>query len=446
MTQDNTYIAALEIGSSKIIGAVGVTRAPGHLEVLAVEQEKGVESVRFGHIQNLDETSTRIARVIDRLEQHPSVTPRRISALYIGLSGRSLRSIPATVSLNLADDTEITEDILERMKAEALKTAIDNTLTVVDAIPRTYQVGKATTQSPKGMVGNDITAIFDVIVCRHTLTRNIMRTITDKLGIRVQGFVVTALACGHLILSDEQKRLGCMLADIGAETTSVTLYSLGSLKYFATLPLGGRNITRDLTSLSMLEERAEDIKITSGNAIVRETSSTINLNGLRLSDISNVIVARSEEIVANIMEQLPYAGLTEKDVSGGIICIGGGARLQGMTELLGRQSGLQIHRGHLPDYVTVADQRATSFELIEVVSVLYAGATLGSGECLAEPHKEAIPITGEAPAPDEGPEKKTEPGVETPVKIKPGLMSSFKRRLSNLFAPPESDDSDLIDE
>ncbi len=446
MTQDNKYIAALEIGSSKIIGAVGVTRAPGHLEILAVEQEKGVESVRFGHIQNLDETSTRIARVIDRLEQHPSVTPRRISSLYIGLSGRSLRSIPATVKLDLAEDTEITEDILERMKSEALKTAIDNTLTVVDAIPRTYQVGKATTHSPKGMVGNDITAIFDVIVCRHTLTRNIMRTVTDKLGIRVQGFVVTALACGLLILSDEQKRLGCMMADIGAETTSVTIYSQGSLRYFATIPLGGRNITRDLTSLSMLEERAEDIKITSGNAIMRDTSSTINLNGLRLSEISNVIVARSEEIVANIMEQIPYASLTEKDIAGGIICIGGGSRLQGMTELLGRQSGLQIHRGHLPSYVTIADQRANSFELIEVVSILYAGATLGDGECLEEPRKEKIPVTGEAPA--EEPGKEEQPVEETPRRPKsgPGIMSMFKRRISNLFAPPESDDSDLIDE
>ncbi len=438
------YIAAIEISSSKVIGAVGVTRAAGQLEILAVEQEHAVECVRYGQIQNLEETSMRISRIIDRLEQHPSVTPRKIQSLYVGLAGRSLRSIPTTVSIDLADDTEISDEILSRLRQDALRTAIDNTLEVVDAVPRTYHVGKTETQSPKGMVGNRITATFDIIVCRPELRRNIVRTLTDKLNLRIEGFVITALACGHLILSNEEKRLGCMMADIGAETTTVTIYSHGCLKYFATLPMGGRNITRDLTSLSLLEERAEDIKITSGNAIARETGSSINLNGLRFSDISNLVVARSEEIAANIMEQVIYAGLTEKDIAGGIVCIGGGSRLQGMIDLLGRQSGLQVHWGELPGYVTLSEQRASSAEVIEVASVLYAGATLGTGECLAEPQKQALPVTGEAPEETPG---ENEELTSRPARERSKFMGGFTKRLAKLFAPPENDDddSDIID-
>lgn len=437
------YIAAIEISSSKVIGAVGITRAAGQLEILAVEQEQTVESVRYGQIQNLEETSMRVSRIIDRLEQHPQVTPRKIKSLYVGLGGRSLRSIPTTVNIDLADDTEITDDILTRLRQDALRTAIDNTLEIVDAVPRTYHVGKTETQSPKGMIGSRITATFDIIVCRPELRRNIVRTLTDKLNLRIEGFVITALACGHLILSNEEKRLGCMMADIGAETTTVTIYSNGCLKYFATLPMGGRNITRDLTSLSLLEERAEDIKITSGNAIARENSSSRNLNGIRFSDISNLVVARSEEIAANIMEQVIYAGLAEKDVAGGIVCIGGGARLQGMTELLARQSGLKVHWGQLPNYVTLSDQRASSAELIEVASVLYAGATLGQGECLAEPQKQALPVTGEAPA-DNPP---VAGDTEKPERERSRFMRGFTKRVAKLFAPPENDDddSDIID-
>lgn len=441
---DERYIAAIEICSSKIIGAVGVTRGSGQLEILAVEQEKGVEAVRYGLIQNLEETSVRVARIIDRLEQHPSVTPNRITGLYVGLGGRSMRSIPVTVNLELEEDTEITDSILGRLREDALRTAIDNSLEVVDAVPRKYRVGKSDTHSPKGMVGNAISATFDLIVCRPALRRNVTRTLTDKLNIRIEGCVVTALACGHLILSNEEKRLGCMLADIGAETTTVTIYSNGCLRYFATLPLGGRNITRDLTSLSLLEERAEDIKTTSGSAIIRETASDINLNGLRLSDISNIIVARSEEIVANIMEQVTYAGLTDKDIAGGIICIGGGTQLQGMTELLGRQSGLNVQRGMLPPYVKISDHRASGMELTEVASVLYAGATLGNGVCLEAPQKQPMPTIGTAESENEEPEPPSKPRREAGRRR--SLLNSLGSRLANLFAPAENeDDSDIID-
>ncbi|MDE7159598.1 MAG: cell division protein FtsA [Muribaculaceae bacterium] len=438
------YIAAIEISSSKVIGAIGVTSGAGQLEILAVEQEHAVASVRYGQIHNLEETSMRIGRILDRLEQHPAVSPRRIKSLYVGLSGRSLRSIPVTVKLDLADDTEVSDEIISRLREDALRTAIDNTLEVVDAVPRTYHVGKTETQSPKGMVGNSISATFDIIVCRPEMRRNIVRTLTDKLNLRIEGFVITALACGHLILSNEEKRLGCMLADIGAETTTVTIYSHGCLRYFATLPMGGRNITLDLTSLHLLEEKAEDIKITSCSALAREGGSSINLNGLRSSDISNLVVARSEEIVANILEQVTYAGLSEKDIAGGIVCIGGGSRLDGITELLSRQSGLQAHWGQLPNYVTVSDHRASSAEITEVASVLYAAATLGNVECLAEPKKEELPVTGEAPEETPAPPEESE---QRPRRERSKIMGGFARRLAKIFAPPEEDDddSDIID-
>ena len=177
---DDRYVAAIEISSSKIIAAVGRMYADGRLEVIAVDQERGVDSVRYGFIQNLEETSTRIMRVIDRLQRKPSVAPRIITGLYVGLSGRSLRNIRTEVSISLPDETEITDNILKRLRDQALATAIDSSLEVVDAIPRTYYVGKSETHSPKGAIGNGIRAVFDLIVCRPEMRRNLTRTISDK--------------------------------------------------------------------------------------------------------------------------------------------------------------------------------------------------------------------------------------------------------------------------
>lgn len=442
------YIVAVEISSSKIIASVGVTSGDGRLDVIAVEQESCVEAVRYGIIQNLEETSLRLGRIISRLEKNPKIAPRKITGVFVGLSGRSMKSIPTEVVRNLPDDTEITADIISGLKDEAMRRPIDNSLEIVDAVPRIYKVGNTeihSPNSPKGRIGNRIEATFDLIVCRPELKRNFTRTLPDKLGIKIEGFVVTALAYGHLILTNDEKRLGCMMVDMGAETTTVTIYKDGCLQYFATIPLGGRNITRDITSLHVLEEKAEEIKLQSGKAIINESGSSLNINGVKQSDINNLVAARSEEIVANIVEQMEYAKLGEAKLPGGIVCIGGASRLPEMMELIRKQSGLPVRRGELPDYVKVSDTNAAKTENIEVVSVLYAGATLSDRECLEMPQSEEIPVNGTGGNTKEPPQPETTPGGEKRSQ-RSGWMRNLQTRIAEIFKAPSEDDSDLIDE
>ena len=441
---EERYIAAIEISSSKIIGAVGRAHANGQVDIIAVEQERCIDSVRYGIILNLEETSTRLARVLERLERKPAVTPRKIKSVFVGLSGRSLRSIPTVVHLNLPEDSEITDDTIERLRNEARRASIDNSLEIVDAVPRKYRIGKLETTNPKGVIGNEITAEYDIIVCRPELKRNITRVIKDKLNLQTTGFVVTALATGHLILTDQEKAQGCMLVDIGAETTTVSIYRHKALYYLATLPFGGRHITRDLTSLSLLEERAEEIKTTSGCAIAPENPSTLNLNGIKVSDVTNITVARSEEIVANITEQIAYADLKEKDLPGGVICIGGGVKLNGMTELISRQLGLPVKIGRLPSYVVIDDLRGPSTEIVQVGSVLYAGATLTDEQCLETPVKEELPPVGDPNEPIEEEEPRGRRRKEPKPNNGNSWANKFRRFTSSLFSNPEDDDDSSL--
>ena len=71
--------------------------------------------------------------------------------------------------------------------------------------------------------------------------------------------------------------------------------------------------------------------------------------------MSNLIVARAEEIAVNILKQVQYAGLKDSDIPGGIILIGGGAKLSGMIDLLVDKSGLRVSRGQLPPFIHVED-------------------------------------------------------------------------------------------
>ena len=445
MNQDR-YVAAIEISSSKIVAAVGKMHDDGSLDIIATEQERGVESVRYGIIQNLEETSMRINRVLDRLQLKPAVSPREITGVYVGLSGRSLRSIRTEVELTLADETEINDDILDRLREQALDTAIDSSLEVVDALPRIYYVGAAETHSPKGAVGNKIRAIYDLIVCRPELRRNLTRTIQDKIGLEIKGFIVTSLATAQVVLTPEEKRLGCMLVDMGAETTSVTIYKNGGLVYYATLPLGGRFITQDITTLNVLEERAEEMKITMGNAMARDTQTALNMHGIKTSDVNNLITARSEEIVANIVEQLRYAGLQVSDLPAGVVCIGGGAKLNGMTELLAKQTELPVRLGLLPNYIHLEETKSPSSEILQVSCVLYCGAFDDDNECLRMPQQRELPPTGEAneEEPDDMDYEEPEPKPRKEHK-KSKFWEGIQRTMAGFFSGADEDDSDILE-
>lgn len=238
--------------------------------------------------------------------------------------------------------------------------------------------------------------------------------------------------------------MGCMLVDMGAETTTVTIYRKGFLVYLATIPLGARNITRDLTHLNLLEEKAEEIKVTSGSAMPTQSAANLNLGGVKLSDVSAMVAARAEEIVANVVEQIEYAGLSEKDLPAGIICIGGGAKLSGMTDLLERQSGLPVRMGRLPAYVRIESPKISGFDLIQAVSLLYAGADLTDKECLEMPAAPELPPTGyvDDEKEAEGTEdvnKKSADGQ----KRKNRFWSGLTEGLSRMFVPKDEEDSDL---
>lgn len=430
------YIAALEISSSKVIGAVGVVGKSGQLEVLAVEQEKSTDSVRYGHIQNIEETYNLINFVLERLKRRPNIAPREITGVYVGLSGRSLKAIENDVSLTLPDDTEITDSIIERLKSKALEADIDSSLEIVDAVPRIYTVGGTETHRPKGRMGNSISAVYNLIVARPDIQNKIRKVVVDKLGLEIMGTVITPIAMGDIVLNEHDKKLGCMLVDIGAETTSVTIYNSGNLVYYATLPLGGRNITLDLKDLNVIEDKAEELKITFGNAIAPANPSQEMVGPHKMSKISNYVVARTEEIVANIAEQVRFAGLTEKDLAEGIVLCGGGSRLHGIADLIGKFTGLRVRMATYPSAIRMSDSNGQGLESLQVSAIMYEGYRRGGDDCLkipSEPEPEPEPY--ETPeAPDERPSKPEKP------KRKGGWISSLGRKMGEWFTPIGEDD------
>ena len=433
---EQKYIVAIEIGSSKIKGAVGSTDETGALTVIAVEEEKLVDCVRYGCIQNVEEVSNRVLRIVRSLEENSSISPRKIKGVYVGMGGRSLSASSREVQRQLPDELEITERIITQIKDEA-RSANMSDKDVVDVLPHSFTIDNQPATNPVGIFGQQINANLNLLTCKPQIRRNLNRVICERLQLAINGYIVRPIALADLVLSDDEKRLGCMLVDFGAETTTVSIYKDGALHYLETIPLGSRNITRDITSINHLEEKAEELKKAVGCANPQEQGGKKNaVDGIDVVEINNYVQARAGEIVANIIEQIKYADYKPTDLPAGIIVVGGGAKLKGFNSLLEAQSSLKVRSGAPLGLIRITDNRIQPSDSVDVISILMSAIRVSAVDCL-----EKIPVIVDTT--DDTTEKKEEEKKEKETKEKgPSLMNRLKDRLARIIDLEEDGEED----
>ena len=141
------------------------------------------------------------------------------------------------------------------------------------------------------------------------------------------------IALADAVLTDAEKRTGCLLVDIGYETTTIQVFHKNILRHLAVIPLGGNNVTKDIVSLQMEEADAEKMKLryasayTETNEIDGSLSYSIdNERKIESRKFIELIEARVQEIIQNAWYQVPVE-LTDKLV-GGIIVTGGGSNMK----------------------------------------------------------------------------------------------------------------------
>ena len=437
-------IIAIEIGSSKIKGALGSFSPSGVLTVKAVEEEPLLDWVRYGAVSNVEETSRLVSGIIRKIENR--VAPSKVSKVYVGLGGRSGCSMRRDVETQFNDDREITDDILRKLRDEVAECALpDRDLYAV--VPRQYTVDKRVVARPKGTVGRNVRFSANLITCRVASKRNIDLLFNDKLNLTIGGYEVRQLALGDLVLTCDEKHLGCMLVDFGAETTKVSIYKAGHLQYMTTLPMGSRNITRDITTLNYLEDKAEELKRKVADASGK--TSIDNGTAIDYSKLNEMVSYRAGEIIANIRKQIELAGYRPADLSAGIIIVGRAALLSGFNDRLKQSTQMKLRVGSIttPE-IRIANSGISAADDADVLSVLYKAAVHGAQECLETNTVELLPGDEDLPDTELLPEEPVidpMPEPEPQKKKKKGLFdkwSKIRTGLGKFLDEPEEDEDD----
>ena len=439
--EKNQYIVALEIGSSKIVGAIAEKSPAGFLTVKYLQEEKHLNSVRYGIVQNVENIKSSINRIIRNLE---GMIDGRVTQVYLGVSGRSLHSIISEVNRSVGSTEPITKELIDRIIKDATSTPIRNHDTV-DIVPRAYYVDKVETINPVGQFGSSIKIKVNLIVSKPALKLNLNRVMT--FGIPVKDYIVTPLAVGEQILTDSDRELGCMLVDMGAETTTVTIYKNKALIYLSTIPLGGRNLTRDvMTGLGVLEETAENVKKNINNPLDPGNVSNVTIERVNSREAANYISARTGEIIANINQQLADAGVSDKDIKS-IVLIGGCAHMGGLRQKMEDTIKIKVRMGQNPPTLNILNSEINRMEYIEVFSLLATAADrIADGETCVDlkRYEDALVMDhDDIPEPPTGPKEENKKPIKEPTKGRWGSKwGRLRDKLSGLITEDEDTEDD----
>lgn len=338
------FIAAIELGSCKLAGVAGKKNSDGSLQILAYAQEPSTAFVRQGGVYNIDKAAQALGSIVARLEGQLG---NSIAKVYAGIGGQWLHTVTNCVERTADEEAPVTQELVDAIGDENLAMQPAEPC-VVDVAPQEYLIDGTLQADPVGVPGRRISARFLNIVTRISLKKNLERSF-QQARIQLADLFVSPLALAQAVLTEGERRAGCALVDMGADTTTVSVYKQGLLRYLCVLPLGGRTITRDITTLQMEEEEAEALKLRYGNALCpdgvteeEEGIATAAADGcpVDVEKLNDVVSARAEEILANVWNQLQLSGYADKLLAG-VVLTGGACNLRNTEEAWRRISKLE---------------------------------------------------------------------------------------------------------
>ncbi|MCP4723195.1 MAG: cell division protein FtsA, partial [Desulfobacteraceae bacterium] len=221
--------------------------------------------------------------------------------------------------------------------------AIPTDREILHVIPQEFIVDDMESiQNPVGMTAIRLEAKIHIVTGAVSSARNIIKC-CNKAGLEVCDVVLESLASGQAVLTNEEKELGCMLADMGGGTTDLALFKDNNVKFIYELTVGGHNLTNDISiGLRTPLPEAEKIKIEHGTCVPQNVRSgaTIEVPAVggrapkKLSKgiLAEILEPRVDEIFSLLKKEIFSNGL-ENSFPAGFVLTGGSVVLDGISEI-----------------------------------------------------------------------------------------------------------------
>jgi cell division protein FtsA len=371
-------VVGLDIGTAKVMVVVAEVLPSGELKLagMGVAPSNGLKR---GVVVNIDATVQSIQQALKEAE---FMADCKITRVYTGITGSHIRGMNST-GMVAVKDREVTAPDVARVveTAKAINISTDQRLLLVQ--PQEFVIDGQEVREPIGMSGIRLEAKVHIVTGAQSAAENIIKCVR-RCGLEVDQLMLNPLASSLSVLTDDERELGVALVDIGAGTTDVAIFTNGSIRHTAVIPIAGDLITSDIAmALRTPTKDAEEIKIESGFAKQMLADPEVQVEVPGLGDrsprmlsrqaLAGVIEPRVEEIFSLVQQVIRDSGF-EEVLSSGIVLTGGSAVMPGMVEL-GEDIFLKPVRRGVPNYNSaLADmvsqpRAATAMGLLEEARV-----------------------------------------------------------------------------
>jgi len=360
---NNDILVSLDIGTSEVKVIVGEVMDDS-LNIIGVGTDKS-NGLRKGAIVDIDETVRAIKKAVENAEHMVDMSIENV-VVAVNANHVQLHPCHGVVAVQ-SENREIGDEDITRVIEGAQVMSIPPEREIIDVIPKQFIVdGFDEINDPRGMIGVRLEMEGTIITTTKTVLHNVLRCV-EKAGLHIVDVVLQPLASGAIALSKDERNLGVALIDVGGGCTTVSVFEDDFLVASSVIPLGGENITKDLSiGLRTSTEEAEEIKVNYGHGFYETANEneTVDVSIIGSNEkktfnqleISDMIEARLEEIYELTISELRRMGYNE--LRGGYVLTGGTLKMPGALELaqIVFQSNARIA---IPDYIGVREPQYT---------------------------------------------------------------------------------------
>jgi cell division protein FtsA len=344
----STYIA-LTIDSDYITAVAAQKNDEGQLIILESER-KNAEGVKYGEIINPSEAGFVVKKTLELLENRIN---KKIATVYVGFNGRSLKTFNTTIQRSFPHETVITPFIMDDIKNEMNAVELESGK-IYGIYKQESFVDNELEMNPIGCSCHSLDVNYRVVVGKSELEENLSRCF-DRTGFTIANAKLQLISTAEMLLSKNEKEQGCVLVDFGTSCTSVVVYHHQLMRYLWVLPLGRRNIVRDIMSLNISNEIAEEIVNTFGDLhpasemnskqlTIRSGIDENQVMKVQVKMLYTIIEARMEEIVDAISKAIQRSRVADQ-LGSGLIISGNASRLKNLDLYLQQKLKMPVRYG-----------------------------------------------------------------------------------------------------
>ena len=337
MQGNENIIVGLDIGTTKICAVVG-EQLEDEINIIGVGSHPST-GLRKGSVVNIESTVDSIKKAVEEAELMAGCD---ISQVYVSIAGNHIKGFNSHGIIAIKG-REIAQTDVDRVIDAAKAVAIPTDREILHVIPQEFIVDEMESiQNPVGMTAIRLEAKIHIITGAASALLNITKC-CNKAGLDVCDIVLESMASGMAVLTQEERDLGCVVTDVGGGTTALALFKDDNLKFIHELPVGGHNLTNDLSvGLRTPLPEAEKIKLQHGTCIPRsiKNGTALEVPGvggrepkkLKMNVLVQFLEPRVEEMLSLLHKELHSNGL-EDTFPAGVILTGGSVSLDGFNEM-----------------------------------------------------------------------------------------------------------------